>query len=70
MDLKATRTVDLNPLPYTLAFKIIHFCVEHNIDKDKCIRMIEACSENPCPNIDWTLEIPEKYLNWILLQHV
>ena len=60
--------LDLNPLPYRMAFDIIRFCIEHDIDREKCVRMIEACSEVPCPDIEWEIDIPEKYVDWILLK--
>ena len=61
--------IDLNPLPYRLAFEIIEFCATHDIDKDKCLELIEACHTVPVPNVEWTLNVPEKYINWIVLKY-
>lgn len=60
--------LDLGPLPYKLAFEVIHYCFEHNIDRAHCLEMIEACSEKPCPPIKWEIDIPDKYVTFFLLK--
>lgn len=60
--------VDLNPLPFTLALKMIRWCFEHNIDRRQCIILIDAMQKKPVPDdIEWTLDIPEKYISWFVL---
>jgi len=59
--------VDLDPLPYRLAFNIIRYCVEHNIDREKCMELLEA---SPAHVVDWTLDIPEEHISWMLLKLV
>jgi hypothetical protein len=62
--------VDLMPLPYKIALDIIHFCVDHKIDQPKCFELLEALSllPSPVPEIEWTLDLPEQYLTWIILK--
>jgi hypothetical protein len=60
--------VQLDPLPYTLALKIIKWCFEHDIDKDKCVELIHAMGCNPTPKVEWELDIPEKYVTWFVLK--
>jgi hypothetical protein len=60
--------VDLNPLPYRLVLNIIDWCLEHNIDREKCIALLAAWKVSPPPDIEWTLDIPEKYVDWLLLK--
>ncbi len=60
--------VDLNPLPYRLALKIIRWCFEHDIDRQQCCILIDAMQRKPVPdNIEWVLDIPEKYVAWFIL---
>lgn len=61
--------VDLNPLPYTVAINILKMCVEYDIDKLKCLEILEAMSVVPVPDIKWELNIPEKYITFFLLKH-
>lgn len=60
--------VDLNPLQFTLALRIIRWCVEHGIDSQQCHRLIDAMQKKPVPDdIEWVLDIPEKYITWFNL---
>ena len=60
--------VDLNPLPFTLALKIIRWCFEHDIDRRQCCILIDAMQKKPVPdNVEWVLNIPEKYITWFTL---
>lgn len=60
--------VDLNPLPYRLALKIIRWCFEHGIDQRQCCVLIDAMNSRPVPEeIEWVLDIPEKYVAWFVL---
>ena len=64
--------LDLNPLPYRLAFDIIKWCWENNIDSGKCYLLNEMMA-SPAgswqqKNIDWTLDIPDKYVTFFLLK--
>jgi hypothetical protein len=60
--------LDLNPLPYVFAFDIIKWCWEHDIDSEKCLRLIHARTVTPVPEIDWELDIPDKYITFFLLK--
>lgn len=60
--------VDLNPLPYNKAIEIIHWCFKNGIDKEKSLELFEALSTVPVPDIDWSLDIPEKYMTMFALK--
>ena len=59
--------LDLNPLPYKTVLGIIKWCVDHKVDTPKCLELCNALSTNPPPNIEWTLDIPERYVSFFLL---
>lgn len=61
-------TVDLGPLPYKMAFDMIRWCIEKNIDRDKCIKLLEATTISPVPEMDWTVDIPEQYITMFILK--
>ena len=63
--------VDLNPLPYRFAIDIIKWCAERDIDREKCLDLIEAMSipsKDWKKEIEWTLDIPDKYMTFFLLK--
>lgn len=60
--------LDLNPLPYKIAFEIVKWCWEHDIDSEKCLHLIHARTVIPVPDIEWTLDIPDKYITFFLLK--
>ena len=62
--------LDLDNLPYRLALKIIKWCFEHDIDRDKCILMIDAMatSNYDKTKFTWEIEIPEKYITFFVLK--
>ncbi len=62
--------VDLNPLPYTMAYELIKWCWEHNIDSDKCYYLTEVLvgSMKNSDDVDWTLDIPDKYITFFLIK--
>ena len=60
--------VDLNHLPYRMAFDIIEWCFEHNIDKEKCTELVEALRTAPPPKVVWELDIPEKYITMFAIK--
>ena len=61
--------VDLNPLPVTIVVNLIKMCAEYNIDKLKCLEILESMSIVPVPDIRWELDIPDKYLTFFILKH-
>jgi hypothetical protein len=61
--------VDLGPLPCTIAVNLIKMCVDYNVDKPKCLEIVEAMSVTPVPDINWELDIPDKYMTFFLLKH-
>ena len=60
--------VILDDLPCMQAVAIIKWCHAQGIDKEKCTSIIEAMSVVPVPNIEWSLDIPEKYVSWLMLK--
>jgi hypothetical protein len=61
--------LDLNPLPYRQAFELIDWCVEKGIDSEKCKLLLEVRrGRRSDRGIDWTIEIPEKYMTYFLIK--
>lgn len=63
--------LDLNPLPYRYAIEIIKWCFERDIDKEKCVELVEAMSipsQDWKKEIEWTLNIPDKYITFFLIK--
>ena len=61
--------VDLNPLPYNRALELIKWCFEHNINREKCVKLLNVLSISPCPEeVDWTLDIPDKHVTFFILK--
>jgi len=63
--------LDLNPLPYKLAIAIIKWCFENNVDRAKAIMLTDMMSVVPAEwpkDLEWTLDIPEKYESWLMLR--
>lgn len=62
--------LDLNTLPYRLVIDIIKWCFDNDIDREKCMMLIDSVGCNPSATKadDWTLEIPEEYTSWFLLR--
>ena len=59
--------VDLGPLPYKTAMDLIKWCMQKGIDLPKCIELTDALVTKPVPDVDWTLDIPDKYITFILM---
>lgn len=67
MTLDFNMVIDLNPLPYRTAIHIIKWCAERDIDREKCLDLLEAMSIiNPEP-VTWELNIPDKYITFFLM---
>ena len=63
--------VDLGPLPWFRARELLDWCVEHKIDQEGCLRVIENLTAVPVPdNPDWTLEIPDKHMTFFALKWI
>lgn len=60
--------LDLKKLPYPVALTIIEYCFQNNIDRENCVKMIEASSYDKPVHIDWTIDIPDKHVTMILLK--
>lgn len=63
--------LNLLPMPYMLARKIIYWCWEHDIDKQQCAKVIQAMTEKGGGSLsdeEWTLDIPDKYVSWFVLK--
>jgi len=59
----------IKDLPYRLAFDIIKFCLENNIDTENCLRMIYASSDKIYdPELDWSINVPDEYVTWLTLK--
>lgn len=65
--------LDLNPLPYRTAIDIIKWCFENNVDRAKAIMLIDMMGVVPAEwpkDLEWTLDIPDKYESWLMLRFV
>lgn len=60
--------VELGHLPYRIAIDIIQWCVDRDIDFEKCQELIHAMGTKPVHEIEWSLEIPDKYITYFLLK--
>ncbi len=60
--------VDLNPLPYRHAIELIKWCAEHKIDQEKSLKLVEALSTVNPIDIEWSLDIPDKYITMFQLK--
>lgn len=59
--------VNLDNLHYRAAIDIIGWAASHDIDSPKCFELLNALSTTPVPDVDWTLDIPDQYVTWLLL---
>jgi hypothetical protein len=62
--------LNLDDLPYLLAIKIIKWCFEHDIDRSKCIELLDILSIGSThkDEVSWEIEIPDKYLSFLTLK--
>jgi hypothetical protein len=61
--------LDLNQIPYQKVLPIIEWCLNRNIDLDKCINLLEAWHSYPPKEVnDWTIDIPEEYMSFIVMK--
>ncbi len=60
--------VDLNPLPYRQAIEMIKWCAEHEIDTEKSSKLVEALSTVNPIDVEWSLDIPDKYITMFQLK--
>lgn len=65
--------LDLNPLPYRLALDIITWCFDNDIDRAKAFQLTEAMTipahEREFQEVEWTLDIPDHYVSWLILKY-
>lgn len=59
--------LDLDFMYYRTAIDIIHWCVKNNVDRIRAELLAEAIHKNPIPQVVWELEIPDKYVSWLIL---
>lgn len=62
--------IDLDPLPYRTALNLIKMCVEYDIDTQKCKELLDSMLINPVPDIEWKLDIPEKYVTFFFMKNL
>jgi hypothetical protein len=61
--------LDLSELHYQTALDIIKWCWYNNIDVEKCREFAIALDTiGDKSHIDWSLEIPDQYVSWLLLK--
>lgn len=59
--------LDLDFMHYGKAINVIHWCILNNVDRVKAEILAEALYQTPMPNIKWELEVPDKYVPWLIL---
>lgn len=57
--------VDLNQLTYQMAYDIVEWCLKHDIETEKCFKIASAYAFDAN---DFMLEIPEKYVTFLVLK--
>jgi hypothetical protein len=61
--------VELGPLPYGIAVNIIKWCAANDVDLPKSMSLLEAMSvTKQDPDLEWSLEIPEEFVTFLLLK--
>lgn len=61
--------LDLDFMHYRTAIDIIQWCVKNNVDRAKALVLADALHRNPLPQVTWQLEIPDKYVFWLMLKY-
>lgn len=63
--------VDLNPLPYRHAMELIKWCFEHNIDRERCLEVMEALAgKKDFDEVNWILDVPDKHITFFIMKWV
>ena len=61
--------VDLGPLRWRHARELLEWCVSYQVDLASCDRILKEFGQSPPPpEIDWTIDIPDKYITYFLLK--
>ena len=60
--------VDLNPMPYVHAMELVCWCYARDIDRDRCTKIIEAICMAPPNDVEWVIDVPDKYLTYFILK--
>lgn len=65
--------VNVDKLPYSRAKELFVWCIEHNIETDKCDQIIRYIADLPYihpdkSQIEWELDIPDQYMTFFLLK--
>lgn len=61
-------TVNLGPLPMSMAIEIIKYCVENRIDLENSSRLLLAINEVALVN-NWNLTMPRHILTFFTLKY-
>jgi hypothetical protein len=72
VEVEVGMKLDLNPLTFTAAHKIIFWCAEHGIDPEKSnllVRIWQSTDRNVGDSDElWVLDIPDHYITWFRMK--
>lgn len=60
-------TIDLNPLPFTIALEILRYCILNDIDRDNCLQLLKSSENHTMRLTKWEITVPEKYITYFNL---
>lgn len=61
--------INVYNLEYKTATAIIFWCIENKIDYyHACLLAEEMCHLSNSNRVDWNLDIPDKFLPWLILK--
>lgn len=63
--------VDLGEMNYRQALEIIQWCFHHGVDREKTVKIMDAMNDieqRAMINEEWTLDIPERYVTYLMLK--
>ena len=61
--------LDLNQIPFRHVLPIIEWCFKNSINTERCVKLLEVWySDPPVTNDDWTIDIPEEYMSFVVMK--
>lgn len=61
--------LDLNQIPFQKVMPIVEWCFKNNIDLTKCEKLLSIwVSVPPQDYNDWTIDIPEEYMSFVVMK--
>lgn len=54
--------VDVGKLPWRRAHDVIEWCIEHDVEREKCLDILSCLDE------EWIIEVPDKQMMLFILK--